>query len=61
MNSFKLAYQEMDIIHQNYYNNLKEMVFYDYFERQYNVDLYAYVEKMTEIPITKKKAIKKSN
>lgn len=42
MNNFKQQYSQMDIIQQNYYNNMKEMVFYDFFERPYNVDLFAF-------------------
>lgn len=61
MNDFKAAYLEMDIIHQNYYNNMKEMVFYDFFERPYNVDIYAFVQNANDLPMTKKKAIKKSD
>jgi len=50
----------MDLVHQNYYNNMKEMVFYDYFDRPYDVDLYAFVMIANSLPLTKKKIIKKS-
>jgi hypothetical protein len=50
----------MDSLQQNYYNGMKEMVFYDFFDRPYDVDLYAFVEMNTSFPLTKKKVIKKS-
>lgn len=36
------------------------MVFFDFFERPYDVDLYGFLEINSEMPMTKKKALKKS-
>lgn len=37
------------------------MEFFDFFERPYNVDIYAYVQNANNLPMTKKKAIKRSD
>ena len=51
----------MDIIQQNYYTNMREMVFYDFFERTYDVDILGMIEKENEGTLTRKRAFKKSN
>lgn len=45
MNKFKILFAEMDLVEQNYYTNMREMVFYDYFERPYDVDLFGLMQK----------------
>ena len=50
----------MDIVHQNYYTSMRQMVFFDYFQRPYKVDMYGFVEKNNTGKMTKKKVIKQS-
>ena len=61
MNRFKILFEDMDIIQQNYYTNMREMVFYDFFERTYDVDILGMIEKENEGTLTRKRAFKKSN
>ena len=50
----------MDPIHQNYYTSMRQMVFFDFFERPYKVDMYGHIEKTDIGPLTKKKVIRQS-
>ena len=43
INTFRTKFEEMDIIHQNYYTSMKQMVFFDFFERPYKVDIYGFI------------------
>jgi hypothetical protein len=36
-------YSEMEVNEKNYYQNMKEMVFFDLLNRPYHVDLYAFI------------------
>ena len=60
MNSFKKRFNQMDPIHQNYYTSMRQMVFFDFFERPYKVDMYGHIEKTDTGPLTKKKVIRQS-
>ena len=60
MNNFRSTFAEMDPIHQNYYTSMRNMVFYDFFERPYKVDMFGFVEKNSLGKLTKKKVIQQS-
>ena len=55
MNKFKYVFQELGTIRQNYYYNMRQLTFYDFFERAYTVDMYGYIEKHGAKKETKKK------
>jgi hypothetical protein len=43
MNRFRIIFQSMGSIKQNYYLGMRQLNFYDYFERLYTVDMYGYI------------------
>ena len=46
MNRFRSNFNKMDPLQQNYYSNMRQMVFFDYFERSYMVDIYGTYNRM---------------
>jgi len=45
MNIFRSYFSQLNPINQNFYLNMRQLNFYDYFERNYTVDMYGYIEK----------------
>lgn len=45
LNSFRSKFAEMNVARQNYYLNMRQLNFYDYFQREYTVDMYGFIEK----------------
>lgn len=43
MNRFRSVFKTMGAITQNYYLNMRQLNFYDFFERQYTVDMFGYI------------------
>jgi len=48
INRFKSIFPNLGIIQQNYYYNMRQLTFFDFFERRYSVDMYAYIVKNTQ-------------
>ncbi len=44
INKFRRYFNEIGSIRQNYYYNMRQLTFYDFFERAYSVDMYGYIE-----------------
>lgn len=44
LNQFKGIFKELGSIQQNYYLNMRQLNFYDFFQRRYTVDMYGYIE-----------------
>ena len=61
MNLFKNAFASMSPSEQAYYTTMRQMIFYDFFERPYYVDWFAYMSWADEGKITRKKAQKISH
>ena len=45
MNLFKNIFKTIGQSKQNYYLNMRQLTFFDFFERKYTVDMYGYIEK----------------
>ena len=45
MNNFKHLFETMPVDRQNYYFGMRQVNFYDYFERKYTVDMYGYIQQ----------------
>ena len=48
INQFKNIFKSLGNIQQNYYYGMRELTFYDFFERVYTVDMYGYIQKNTQ-------------
>lgn len=44
LNQFKSIFKELGSIQQNYYLNMRQLNFFDFFQRRYTVDMYGYIE-----------------
>ncbi len=52
LNKFKSIFKSLGGMRQNYYLNMRQLNFFDFFQRKYTVDMYGYIEN------SKKKAEK---
>jgi hypothetical protein len=48
MNRFRAIFKNMGAIRQNYYLNMRQLNFYDFFQRQYTVDMFGYIDNAEE-------------
>ena len=48
MNHFKQLFGELGADRQNHYLGMRQVNFYDYFERKYTVDMYGYIQQAEE-------------
>jgi hypothetical protein len=44
LNKFKSIFKELGTMRQNYYLNMRQLNYFDFFQRKYTVDMYGYIE-----------------
>lgn len=45
LNQFKGIFRQLGALQQNYYLAMRQLDYFDFFERKYTVDMYGYIEK----------------
>lgn len=45
LNQFKAIFKQLGSLQQNYYLSMRQLNYFDFFERKYTVDMYGYIEK----------------
>jgi hypothetical protein len=43
LNQFKSIFKQLGAMNQYYYLNMRQLNFYDFFQRKYTVDMYGYI------------------